>query len=144
MTLSRLSYDDFIRVPAWQVLRETSDEEDVSLEPATIDNMGLIEKSNGEVWCLCKAIFSNGEEHKASAMCRGDNNEGPLLLTVFNGSEDVALIMPPAPDFVLKSEGPQVFCKKFDKQENEVFPITFKVVPKFQVKPEERSIIIKL
>lgn len=144
ITLSKLSYDDLDRISAWRVIEETIDEEDVSLEPAKLDNIGLVEKSNGEVWCLCKVIFFNGDEHKASAICRGDDNQGPLLLTVSNGVEDISLIMPPAPDFVLDLEGPVAFCRRFDKPTNDVFPLRIDVIPKFKLPPHDRSIVIDL
>ena len=144
MTLGKLSYEQLERIPAWRVIPETIDDIDISLEPATTDDVGLIETENGEVYCLCKAIFSNGDEHRASAMLRGDANEGPLLLTIFNGFEDIPLIMPPAPAFVLEADGPEAFCKKFGKPSEDVFPISFSVIPKFKAEPKDRSIIIKL
>jgi hypothetical protein len=144
MTLGKLFYEQLEKIPAWRVIPETIDEVDVELEPATFDNVGLIETMNGEVWCLCKATFSNGDEHKASAMYRGDANEGPFFLSVFNGSEGIPLIMPPAPTFVLGTEFPEAFCKKFNKAIQEVFPIFFSVIPKFKTEPQYRSILINL
>jgi len=77
-------------------------------------------------------VFACGEENLASGVCRGDSSDGPLLLSVFNGVEDVTLIKPPAPDFVLQAQGPEQFSKRFDKKPNEVFPLTIKVIPQFQ------------
>ena len=142
--LSELSYQQLDKIDAWQVLLESYEDEELILTPATKNNHGQIGNSVGEVWCLCKAIFNNGTEYKASAMCRGDSNEGPLLWTVWNGKEDVTLILPPAPDFVLKEEGPIPFCEKFELSQDFVFPISFLVIPKFEFQPHYRSAIINL
>jgi len=144
VTLSNLTYKDFERWQAWRVIENTYQDEDISLQPARLDELGLIDKRNGEVWCLCKAVFACGEKHKASGMCRGDSSDGPFLLTISNGVEDVTLIQPPAPDFVLQAEGAEQFSKRFDKKLNEVFPLTIKVIPHFQLEPKERYVVIGL
>jgi hypothetical protein len=144
LKLSELSYQVFDKIDAWQVLMDSYDEEELILKPATKNTLGQIKDTIGEVWCLCKAVFNNGNEYKASAMCRADSNEGPLLWTVWNGKENVSLILPPAPDFVLAEEGPIPFCAKFGQSQDSVFPIKFIVIPKFQFQPYERSTTIKI
>ena len=58
------------------------------------------------------------------------------------GEKDIRLILPPAPSFVLEEEGPNAFCEKFGKRLEEVFPINFEVIPKFEIEPHLRSIRI--
>ena len=140
--LSELNDDLLQKFDSWRVLEETYDYEDVSLSPAYKNNNGEISNKNGEVWCLSKAIFANGEEHKASSMCRGDSNQGPLLWSVWNNTKRINLLLPPAPDFVLKKEGPIKFCAEFNKPPGEVFPIRFEIIPKFQIEPNLRIVAI--
>jgi len=141
--LSEPSYELFDKYDAREVLKNSYEEEELMLAPAPKNNFGQVINTVGEVWCLCKAIFNDGTEHSASAMCRGDASEDPQLLTVWNGSEDVSLILPPAPDFVLAKEGPDPFCAKFEKSLAEVFPINFIVVPQFQLQPHLRMSLLK-
>lgn len=140
--LSELNDDLLQKFDSWRVLEETYDDEDVSLSPAYKNNNGEISNKNGEVRCLSKAIFANGEVHKASSMCRGDSNEGPLLSSVWNKTKWINLLLPPAPDFVLKKEGLINFCATFNKPPDEVFPIQFEVIPKFQIEPNLRTVTI--
>jgi hypothetical protein len=139
-TLSQLQNEDLKKYIAWETVVESIDDDDISLMPADLDKDGRIPESLGEVWCLCRAIFKNGSEYIASAMCRGDSSDGPLLYSVWNGNENIRLILPPAPPFVLEKEGPESFAKKFNLNINDIFPIIFEVVPRFVTKPEIRRL----
>jgi hypothetical protein len=138
-TLGQITDDDFRQHPAWAVVGGY-EAEDLELSPVEFDSNGRIPSSVGEVWCLCTAVFANGSEYLASAMCRGDSSEGPLLWEVSNGKRAVPLLLPPAPPFVLDREGPTVFAAQFGLSVNDVFPLTLKVVPCFATKPEKRSV----
>jgi hypothetical protein len=140
-TLSQLNYHDLGAHPAWAVAGDP-EAEDVELAPVRLDSAGRVPRDVGEVWCLCEAVFADGSRHLASAMCRGDSDQGPLLWTVWNGAEDVPLLLPPAPDFVLEKEGPEVFVMKFRLNLPEVFPMRIEVVPRFAVEPEHRSVAL--
>ncbi len=140
--LSELTNEHLIKCDSWKVFEESLDEEDVILEPAIKTQDGLVAASNREVWCFCKAIFANGDEHFASAMCRGDSDDGPLLCSVWNGKVDVRILVPAAPSFVLEKEGPIFFCKEFGKEIEDVFPIIFNVIPLFETNPTIRWIKI--
>ena len=96
INLSQLTNEHFYRCDSWRVVGDSLQDEDVALEPALKTPDGLITAINGEVWCFCKAIFSNGDEHIASALCRGDSDDGPLLCSVWNGKEDVPIFVPPS------------------------------------------------
>jgi hypothetical protein len=138
--LSQLTNEYLKTNSAWETIVETIDEEDVQLTPVEFDQKGRIPIHLGEVWCLCRAIFANETEYIASAMCRGDSSDGPLLWSVWNGSEDVRLMLPPAPSFVLEKEGPECFANKFNLSIKDVFPILFEVIPRFESAPEIRRI----
>lgn len=118
----------------------TLEDEDASLEPAYLNAKGEISADNEEVWCICSAKFSNGTTHKASSMCRGDSDEGPLLWSIWNGEKDVSLLLPPAPPPVLKVEGPEPFAAEFGLIISDVFPIEFSVIPAFEISPIKRKI----
>jgi len=138
--LSEMSYRYFEIHDAWKVIIDSYQEEELRMEPAFKNQFNQVQCENGEVWCLCQAIFNDGSIHKASAMCRADSNEGPLLLSFWNDSEDVTLILPPAPDFVLDTEGPIPFAQKFSKNFEEVFPIKFFIIPLFEFPPTQRQV----
>jgi hypothetical protein len=139
--LSELNIGSFANNDSWMIAEESIEDNDVLLKPA-YKIKGRVSKKNGEVWCLSKALFSNGEIYSASSMCRGDSDQGPLLWSVWNGEKYVALIVPPAPDFVLESEGPIAFCNEFARNPEDVFPISFEVVPLFEIEPHKRSLLI--
>lgn len=143
MKLSNLSYKELAIHDAWKVVEESFEEDELKLIPAKKNYLGQIEIDNGEVWCLCDAIFNDGSKHEASAMCRSDTNQSPLLWSFWNGKENVPLLLPPAPAFVIAKDGPAAFCKKFNRARGEVFPITLVVVPKFEFPPQDRMIKIE-
>lgn len=138
--LSQLKNEDLINYNAWETVVESLDDEDISLVPVDLDKNGRISATLGEVWCLCRAIFKNGNENLASAMCRADSSDGPLLHSIWNGRENIRLILPPAPPFVLAKEGPEIFAKKFNLTVNDIFPIVFEVIPRFVTEPEVRKV----
>jgi hypothetical protein len=135
-----LTYDDLKEIPAWVAVGDYAQVEDAELEPVEFDEDGTVPARIGEVWCLCNAVFADGSEHLASAMCRGDSSDGPLLWTVWNGTEDVPLFLPPAPPPVLAKRGPEAFSAKFNADMHAVFPLKITAVARFAVSPEERSV----
>jgi hypothetical protein len=139
---SEIELADLRRTDAWKGLESTYDDDDLTLVPAERNKEGFISRKNGEVWCLCKANFANGAVHDAIAMCRGDSDQEPLLWTFWNGDTLVDLKVPPAPDFVLESEGPDVFCQEFNETAENVFPIVLEAVPRFEVAPTIRRVTI--
>lgn len=144
LKLSELTNIHLEEIKAWRVLEDTIEEEDVTLSPAYFTKEGLISKRNGMVWCLCKSIFANGEEFKGVSMCRGDSDEGPLLLSVWNGHDYIRIIMPPAPLFVLNEEGPEMFSTKFDRKLSDIFPMKFEVVLNFEIEPYKRRLVLNI
>jgi len=143
-TLSQLSYGDFKKSPVWLAVGDFANDDDAFLEPAQLDGEGRVPSGTKEVWCLCRATFSNGVEHLAAAMCRGDSCDGPLLWTVWNGSEDIPLYVPPAPPPVIQKRGPRVFAERFGLGLLDVFPITIDVVARFEEWPEKRSVKVDI
>ena len=141
-TLSRLTYDDFARSPAWRAVGDYANDEDKTLEPVTLGSAGVIPEHVEEVWCLCVATFADGSEHQACAMCRGDSADGPLVWSVWNGEKDVPVILPPAPPDVLKLDGPDAFAAGFGLSLEEVFPVRLKVVPTFASEPSMRRVVL--
>ena len=139
---SDLNMSSFQNHDSWQVLEETLEEIDISLIPADKNESGLISSKNGEVWCLSKMTFFNNEQHFASSMCRGDSNEGPILWSVWKDNELITLMLPPAPDFVLDIDGPASFCSEFNLSQQDIFPISFEVIPEFQLEPHKRAVLI--
>ncbi len=139
-TLSQLTYEDLKRSPAWGAIGDYAEDEDAKLTPVQFDDFGRIPEKLEEVWCMCTVVFANGSELMATAMCRGDSSDGPLLWSVWNGSEDVPLLLPPAPPPVLAKKGPDFFSNKFNMKKDEVFPLTIKVVSRFSTSPEIRSV----
>lgn len=137
-TLSRLSYKDLSDSPAWAAVGDYAEAEDAELEPVRLDAQGRIPSDGEEIWCLCSAMFADASEHLATAMCRGDSSDGPLLWGVWNGAENVPLLLPPSPDFVLSKCGPRVFTEKFNSNLAAVFPLVIKVAVPFVMSPEER------
>lgn len=137
--LSQLTDDDLKQHPAWVVVGGY-EAEDLELSPVEFDSNGRIPSNVGEVWCLCTATFANGNQYMASAMCRGDCTEGPLLWEVSNGKQTVPLLLPPAPPFVLDQEGPEAFSTQFDLSVDDVFPLIIEVAPRFAIEPEKRSV----
>lgn len=120
-----------IEADSWQ-------DEDEGLVPVKFTADGRVPSNVRLAWCLAVATFADGSRHEACAACWGDSEEGPLLPTVFNGKEDVPLMVPPAPDFVLKEEGPEVFAAKFGSTVERVFPVRLEVVPRFASTPQRR------
>jgi hypothetical protein len=139
--LSNLTNEVLTRINCWRVEVDTIEDEDISLTPAIKSTEDKILPLNGEVWCQTTVFFSNGEKKKGSCMCRADSEDGPLLVTVWNGAKDVSLIMPPAPEFVLEMEGPNKFCSEFQLEYEEIFPLRILVVPIFETPPNLRQII---
>jgi hypothetical protein len=142
-TLSKLTYEDFGRASVWMSVGEYEDDEDTQLEPAPLTAEGLVPEGIGEVWCLASARFADGSEHKAAAMCRGDAEDGPLACSVWNGREDVPVLLPPAPPHVLEVDGPLVFARKFGLGVSEVFPIDLEVFVRFQRPPRIRRVRLR-
>lgn len=134
--LSDLTYEMLDVIPCWRsVLSESND---LEITPAMIDSLGYILAKNEEVWCLFEAYFSNGDLVKGCCNTWSDDIEKKLLqFSFWNGNQDIALILPPAPKFVLDKEGPEVFSSKFNSTIDKVFPIQIKTIPKFEL---ERSI----
>ena len=75
-TLNRLTYDDLKQHTAWVAIGDYAEVEDPELSPLEFDTEGRIPGNVGEVWCLCTAVFTNGSDHLATAMCRGDSGDG--------------------------------------------------------------------
>lgn len=142
MRLSELTYDDLAKVHVWAIAAGSEDDEDATLSPVSLTDSGLVPSSVGEVWCLCVARFADGSEHKATAMCRGDSSDGPLLWTVSTGAEDVSLVVPPAPDLVLSKQGPAPFASKFGRTRGQVFPLTIEAITGFTMDPRRRQVTI--
>ena len=113
------------------------------IAPADKDGNSLILPANGQVWCLTNATFANGQNHIALSLCEADTDVGPICLAVWNGTEFIDFLVPPAPDFVLEVNGPIPFCKKFNTSPDEVFPLVFSVVPQFKEEPHQRTIAIQ-
>ncbi len=142
-TLSQLTNEDLRRYSAWEATGDYAEDVDAKLTPVKFDDDGRVPVELEEVWCMCIATFSDGSEHMASSMCRGDSSDGPLLCTVWNGSDNVELLVPPAPPHVLEKHGPDYFSAKFNMKKGAIFPLTIKVVPRFTTKPEIRSAIFE-
>ena len=139
-TLSQLTYEDLKRYNAWEAIGDYAGDVDAMLRPVQFDDSGRIPKNFEEVWCMSTAVFANGSEHMATSMCQGDSSDGPLLWSVWNGVEDVPLLLPPAPPPVLAKKGPDFFSNKFNMQKDEVFPLIIKVVSRFTTSPEIRIV----
>lgn len=141
-TLSTLAYDDLLRCSAWRAVGDFENDEDASLEPLELKVGERVPSDVEDVWCLCDVFFADGSKHMGCALCRGDCDDGPILRSVWNGSEDIRQYVSPTPQFILVKEGPNHFCEKFRRSINSVFPITFAAVVKFETPPHERKIII--
>lgn len=139
-TLSQLTYEDLKLTTAWKSIGSYSEDEDSQITPVEFDMEGRIPRKVEEVWCLCTAVFANGTEHLATAMCRGDSSDGPMLWSIWNGNEDIPLLLPPAPTLVLAKKGPAFFSSKFLLKTEDIFPLIIKVVPRFETSPKVRSI----
>jgi hypothetical protein len=142
LMLSDLTIDVLLKVDVWKIANPAYDGIELLLLAANKSDQGVVLRTNGEVWCLSKAIFFNGTVHHALAMCDANSDEGPLLWSVWNGGRFVPLFVPPAPAFVLEDDGPEHFCKEFDETTEHVFPIALEVVPRFEVAPTIRRITI--
>jgi hypothetical protein len=141
-TLSKLSNADLESGLAWQVTGEQDAENEDILVRAPLIDGEVLPASVREVWCLCWCTFKDGSKHFACAMCRGDTTEGPLAITVWNGSSNIRLMVPPAPTFVLAKEGPEVFARKFSLPVDAVFPLRVEVAPRFSKAPHTRAVVI--
>jgi hypothetical protein len=140
--LSELSFLDLRKIDAWKVIESSYEEEELLLVPADKNERGNILLKNRGVWCLSKATFLNGTVHEAISMCRADSEEEPGSWSVWNGEKYVPLFVPPAPDFVLETDGPEPFSKEFNEKVENVFPIDFEMVPRFERDPQVRRIVI--
>lgn len=141
--LSKLNFDHLKISPAWISVGDYANDVDKSLS-ALKDPSKPVPSIVEEVWVLCEATFADGSKHPGIAMCRGDSNLGPLLWTIWNGSENISLYLPPAPKHVIDVRGPRYFCQKFTKQEDDVFPIRIEVVPEFEIPPKKRKISLRV
>jgi hypothetical protein len=140
-TLSSLTDEDLVFWPAWRVTTVT-DEGDQILAPAPMNSYGEILKTVDQVWCRSVCRLSNGVELPALSLCIGKSNEGPINWSITVDSEELRLILPPAPDFVLREEGPEAFARKLSMDLSDVFPLTLEVLVKFEAMPRHRSIKI--
>ena len=138
-TIAGLNYADLRECNAWKWTGQCDDRGDEILAQVQFDSTGRIPADVGEVWCLSVCRFADGSEHAACAMCRGDSELGPTAISVWNGTSDIRLMVPPAPDFVLDKEGPTVFCRSFGLDLKSVFPIEVRVIPEFSTQPLLRS-----
>ncbi len=127
---------------AWVALDDSHKDDEMKLTPALITDNGLISMDNGEVWCLCEATFNNNMQQIAVCMCRSETRGKPVLWSVFHDGRSYPVMVPPAPDFVLTSDGPAVLSKKFDLTIEDVFPITIEVIPEFETRPHRRKVKI--
>ena len=142
VTLARLTYSHLRSCPAWEVTGRQDDRGEAILAPTTLLDGNTVQSIARAVWCLCTCIFKDGSTHPACAMCCPYSDKGPLAWTVWNGRDDVSLIPPPAPDFVLEKEGPKMFASKFNRNLDSVFPLEILVLPMFQQPPVRRSVRI--
>lgn len=138
-TLGTLSDEDLTVHPAWEATGDTEDG-DKELVPAPMVDRETVSATAREVWCLSECIFANGDTHPATAMYRGDGPEGPLAWTVSHDGEEIPLVVPPAPDFVLQLDGPAAFAQKFNLPTEAVFPLEIRSIVRFQSHPAERSV----
>jgi len=138
----KLSQLEFDKYDSWRVLEDSYEEEEHLLLPAIKNEDGKISRENGEVWCLSKAIFSNGEEFSACTMARGDSGDTPRLWTVFYNNKLIQLFVAPAPDFVLELDGPEPFCKEFNLHPTEIFPLSFEILCQFEHEPTARKVLV--
>ena len=141
--LSQLNYEDLRRCAAWVAVGDYAEVEDPELAPVGFDSDGRVPRHIEEVWCLSRATFADGSEHPAIAMCRGDSDAGPLLWSVWNGTEDVPVVIPPAPSSVLAKRGPGAFASKFGRAVEDVFPMDFEVIAGFSTYPLRRRVKIE-
>lgn len=140
-TLGTLTYRDLDEHVAWEATGDIADGDELLL-PATLTTEGLVPASVGEVWCRSRCRFSNGSTHRACALYKGDSEDGPLVWSVFNGSVDVRLILPPAPDDILAIDGPERFAASFGLTLAEVFPVEISAECTFETPPTRRSIVV--
>jgi hypothetical protein len=138
-TLSQLNYKDLLRCVAWASTGDYANESDPELTAVEFDSFGAVPSAYAEVWCLCEARFANGTRYDAVALFRGDADEGPLLCSVWNGDQNVPLILPPAPAPVLARRGPVAFAASFGRLTEDVFPLSISAKVRFAVPPVERG-----
>lgn len=141
VTLGCLTYADLEQHPCWEATGEVVDGDEL-LRPVQLTRDRRVPRAFGEVWCLSRCTFANGDSHRAFALYRGDIDEGPLAISVWNGAEDVRLVPPPAPSDVLELEGPIPFAAAFDRNVREVFPLVFEAVCEFETMPSTRTLRI--
>ena len=140
-SLATLRHADLDRYAAWAVTGDVVDGAEI-LEPVTTFVNGKLPSHLGEVWCRSQCRFSDGSLHRACALYRGDSSDGPLAWSVFNGSVDVPLVLPPAPAEVLAVDGPERLASSFGRAIADVFPLEIAAACLFQTPPETRSVII--
>ena len=142
-TIQTMTYADFAVTPVWALKAGDAGQlTNPPLVPVTLAAGQKVPKELGELWCLCRARFADGTEHQAAGMCRGDEAIGPLMWSIWNGTQDVRLLVPPAPEFVLARQGPAPFAAKFGKPLAAVFPLTIRAVAEFAVEPAIRHVKI--
>jgi hypothetical protein len=139
-TLGILSDDDLAVHPAWEATGDIEDGDKVLVPAAMVD--GAVSAATGEVWCRSECVFANGDRHPATAMYRGDGPEGPLAWTVSCEGEEMPLIVPPAPDFVLQLDGPSAFAQRFSLPTEAVFPLEIRSAVRFESPPAIRSVFL--
>jgi hypothetical protein len=139
ITLADLTYEDLNQFPVWKQTPIIAAGGNPVLEPL-IKKGQLVPGDVGMVWCLCVCIFKDGSRYLACALCRGDVAEGPICWSVWNGQKEVILLVPPAPENVLRIDGPENFAKSFSRTINQVFPLEIQVCSEFETPPKRRRV----
>ena len=141
--LSSLTYSALAAHPAWEGTGHYTESGDELVRPVAFSEDGRVPDHYGRVWCLCVCRLADGSEHPACAWCSGNAPEGPMAWSIWTGSQDVRLILPPAPSAVLEREGPLAFCRAFGRTPNNVFPLDIMAVPRFAMSPHLRSVHVQ-
>jgi hypothetical protein len=140
-TLGSLSDEDLAFCPAWQVIEATDDGDQV-LVPAPLIASGEVSRSVEEVWCRSVCRLPGGVELPACTLSIANSGEGPIAWSITHNGQEVRLILPPAPEFVLREEGPAAFAKRLQLALSQTFPLILEVSVRFEESPHNRSIRI--
>ena len=120
--LEELELEDFDEFPLWVNLFGNNDELEGLVEPV-VGHSELSRNLDFDVLCRTNIELRDGSVLKGIAMYYPESGKiGNFSMK--NDEEWLTIMLPPAPDFVLKVDGPESFAKKLNKPFLQVFPVT--------------------
>jgi hypothetical protein len=136
-----LELTDFEQFPIWESILDSPDGcDDELVRP--VEDKNTIADGESCLWVRFTGKLSDGTQVAGIAFAE---SPPPSLSnwSFFIEGKWLALLLPPAPDFVLAKTGPEVFAKSLERDLSEVFPIRLKSEVVFENTGQQLQVTIE-